>query len=79
MKVAPLAEVLPRIPQQMYLANAFLTVLLAKTYSLKWVEIGFSLRKGGHSSVSWRRFVPLGWRVCREFWHAKRLIKYRDC
>jgi len=27
MKVAPLAKVLPHIPQQMYLANAFLTVL----------------------------------------------------
>lgn len=77
MKVAPLANVLPHIPQQMYLANAFLTVLLAKTYPLKWVGIGFSPRRGGHSSVSWRRLVLLSWKVCYEFWRAKHLIEHR--
>ncbi|MBN2493451.1 MAG: glycosyltransferase family 2 protein [Deltaproteobacteria bacterium] len=62
-----------RIPPDLFLANAYLSTLVAKeSRSVCWRPIRFGPRKGGVPSVRWARFVRVGLRVAREFHELRR-------
>jgi len=73
MKAEKLAALLPLIPPRLFLANAFLTVLIQKRYGIHWVPISFVPRQTGVPSVAWGRFIKVGWQVVREFWALRRI------
>ena len=75
MKTRSLNPLLDKIKSELYLANAFLTVIIEKYAKINWVEISFSPRKGGVPSVSWNRFYGLGFRISKEFWQIRNHIK----
>lgn len=74
MKADKLATVLPLISPQMFLGNAFLTVLLQKKFKIHWVPISFVNRQSGVPSVALGRFCKIGWRVAGEFWQLRKKI-----
>ena len=68
MRASKLPPFLDRIPKDLFLANAYLAVLIRKSpEKIRWVTISFSPRTGGVPSVSWRRFAAVGLRVIRDF------------
>ncbi|MBP5296738.1 MAG: glycosyltransferase family 2 protein [Bacteriovoracaceae bacterium] len=71
MKTEKLAQVLPLISPQMFLGNAFLTIVIQKKFKIHWVPISFVNRQTGVPSVALGRFFKVGWRVTREFWQLR--------
>jgi len=68
MKSERLALVIDYIPEDMFLANAYLAILLQSLKDkIHWVKISFNLRTGGAPSVSLSRFFQVGLKVSKEF------------
>ncbi len=68
MRAETLRPFLPQIPDDFFLANALLTVLLVKAKEpVRWHPISFRPRQGGVASVNYRRFFTVGCRVIRDF------------
>jgi dolichol-phosphate mannosyltransferase len=74
MRVNKLAPYLKNINPDMFLANAYLAVIIQKYSEIKWFKISFQARKGGLPSVNWQRFFIVGLNVIREFWKARKEI-----
>ncbi len=56
------------IPDQLYLANAYLAILLQRSpQRIHWIEISFYPRQGGTPSVRLLRFFKVGLKVTKEF------------
>lgn len=69
-KLKPLLEL---VPDDLFLANAYLAVLLQRSGSgVHWHPISFAPRVGGVPSVRWGRFVQIGLRTVRDFWGLRR-------
>ncbi len=68
MRATSLGPYLKQIPDDFFLANALLTVLLVQAKEpVRWYPITFRSRQGGVASVNYRRFVKVGCRVIRDF------------
>jgi dolichol-phosphate mannosyltransferase len=67
-----LKNILPEIPPGLFLANAYLTVLIQKKYGIQWYPIHFVSRQTGVPSVRWGRFFKVGLQVCKEFIRVKK-------
>jgi glycosyltransferase involved in cell wall biosynthesis len=68
MRATRLKGFLDGIPDGVFLANAYLTVLLRKSDErIYWFPISFAPRSGGIPSVSLSRFSVVGLRVVRDF------------
>ncbi len=69
MHAETLRPFLRQIPDDFFLANALLTVLLVQAKEpVRWYPITFRSRQGGVASVNYPRFVTVGCRVIRDFW-----------
>jgi len=63
------------IPEDFFLTNALMTVLLARLQlPVRSVPITFHPRQGGKNSIRLTRIVPIGWRALREFWQVRRSL-----
>ena len=73
MSAKDLATLLPLIPPRLFLANAFLTVLIQKHFKIHWVPISFVNRQTGIPSVALGRFAKVGIKVAAEFWQLRKI------
>ncbi len=64
-------DLLPKIPKDLFLANAYLSVLINKKSPIVWQEIGFQNRSGGIPSVKLSGFFKVGIKVIQEFIKSK--------
>jgi glycosyltransferase involved in cell wall biosynthesis len=72
MKAGALQKYLPQIPENFYLANALLPVLLVRgKENILWQKIGFVERINGKASVPLKKMAKVGWKVTKDF------IKFR--
>ena len=73
MKADALAPLLDQVPNDLFLGNAYLSVVLARSpYKIHWMKISFSPRTGGVPSVSMKRFAKVGWKVVKDFWALRK-------
>lgn len=71
MKTEKLAPLLKRVPEDFFLTNSLLSVMIGKRYPIRWFDITFEVRKGGIPSIRWGRFVTIGIKAARDFWNLR--------
>jgi dolichol-phosphate mannosyltransferase len=67
-----LSAALKKIPENMYLGNAYLSVELNRISKIYWVKISFCHRKGGTPSVNFKGFFQKGLQVIYEFMRLRK-------
>jgi len=72
------ANALPAIPRDFHLANIFLSVLVRRQTTIKWVNIHFRDRTGGSPSVKTFSFFKHGMKLYRQLKKAVKNMKRND-
>ena len=75
MKCSSLEALLPRIPATLFLSNAYLSIIIADQYPIKWHPIEFAARNSGIPSVRYFGFFSTGLKVAMQFLLALPLIE----
>jgi dolichol-phosphate mannosyltransferase len=72
MRASSLRTSIDSVPDDLFLANAYLAVVLRKSpHRMQWMDISFSPRQAGSASVGWGRFPAVGLRVVKDFWKLR--------
>ena len=73
MKADALAPLVAKVPPDLFLGNAYLSVVVARSATpMKWMNITFEPRQGGIPSVSMKRFTSVGMKVIKDFWGLRK-------
>jgi len=75
MSAVKLKPYIKQIPENFFLSNAYLTVLLSKNKEITWRKIQFINRQSGVPSVKLIGFFKVGIRVITEFWKHRCNLK----
>ena len=70
MNIHDLKKVIYKIPEDFYLANICLSVLLKKVNNIHWISIHFNERRAGVPSVKTFSFVKHGFKLYRQLREA---------
>ncbi len=74
-KAEALKKYLDLVPQNFYLANSLLPVLITRDgQKIKWLDIKFAPRKHGQDSVPLKKMFKVGIRVIKDFAKLKRAL-----
>lgn len=75
MKVAPLSQLLEKIPKGYNLPNVLLTVMYKKEgYKYRFVKITFRPRQGGVNSINIKSIAKIGQHAVKDFAHLSKSI-----
>lgn len=72
MESRALKKVIDKIPTDLYLSNAYLSIIIKKYFPIKWAPISFLPRKSGIESVPPWKFFKVGPKVIKEFWACRK-------
>ncbi|MGN0361324.1 MAG: HAD-IIB family hydrolase [Bilifractor sp.] len=62
MRQSALLQCLPDIPEDFFLSNVLLTVLMTKKFRVMYLPITFRPRQGGKNSIDFRKILKIGWK-----------------
>lgn len=78
MKAEKLGVILDVIPSDFFLANVPILAIAVKwNYKIKWCEISFQPRKGGHSFINVRTIARIGWKTIKDCLMINRSLRNR--
>ncbi|MCC6094365.1 MAG: HAD-IIB family hydrolase [Eubacterium sp.] len=74
-----LRQCLPYIPEDFFLSNVLLTVLLTKKeFRVTYLPVTFRPRQGGKNSIDFRKIMKIGWKAFFTFHNINRQIEQQD-
>jgi hypothetical protein len=68
MKKEPLIPLLEKVPEDIFLINSYLSILIAKRHTIKWFPITFRARERGENSINIPKISKLAIRIIKEFY-----------
>lgn len=68
-----------KMPADFNLPNVMFTTYFAYFHeNIKFKEISFKPRQGGHNSINIKKIIKIGWKAAGDFWNLKRHIHEKE-